>query len=135
MPGRSGRRGGSIGLALTPLVDIVFLLLVFFMLTAHFVEERALDVQLPEARTGEPQKPQEWLTVTLRKDGRLFVGEKAVSRRRLEETLAERLAENPARRIRVRGDTQADLGALVGIMDAARGVGAGAVDLVTHGTE
>ena len=44
MRGRAGRRGASIGLNLTPLIDIVFLLLVFFMLTAHFVGERRVRV-------------------------------------------------------------------------------------------
>ena len=46
-----GRRSSHVP-NLTPLIDIVFLLLIFFMLTSHFVREDALDIQLPEAESG-----------------------------------------------------------------------------------
>lgn len=131
MPGRTGR-GASIGLSLTPLIDIVFLLLVFFMLTAHFVEERALDIQLPEARTGQARQTEEPLTVVLGPDGEVRVAGEAVAREHLGEALRSGLAGRPDRRVRIRGDARADLGAMVEVLDAARGAGARALDVATR---
>lgn len=133
MPGRGGRRGGSVGLSLTPLIDIVFLLLVFFMLTAHFVEEQDLEVQLPEAQSGEPREQEGPLTVTLREDGELMVEGAVVPPGQLEAVLRRNLEGRPKRQVRVRGDTEADLGAMVEIMDAARAAGAETLDMATRG--
>ena len=58
---------------LTPLIDIVFLLLVFFMLTANFIEEKEIEVRLPEAENGAVAQEEKPVVVSITKEG-IFIG-------------------------------------------------------------
>ena len=71
-----GRRRISHVPNLTPLIDIVFLLLVFFMLTSHFVREDTIVVDLPVADSGESIEDDEQLEVVIDAQGRIIVNEK-----------------------------------------------------------
>ena len=131
MTARRRRGGASLGLNLTPLIDIVFLLLVFFMLTAHFVEERTLAVELPEARTSGADGETRPLTVTIGPRGGIRLDGEAVAPKRLAPALRRHLAGD-RRLVRVRGDRQAAMGRLVKVMDAARAAGAGGVAIAAR---
>jgi len=67
------RRRASTILNLTPLIDIVFLLLVFFMLTSHFIEDQAIDVDLPKAKNGNEAIEREYVEVVVNSNGELLV--------------------------------------------------------------
>ncbi len=125
------RRKTSFGLNLTPLIDVVFLLLVFFMLTAHFVEERALDVDLPEAEANaaEAEPPQVEIIITA--DGNLLLNGKKTEPEALEAGLRDALSTPGPGTVQLRGDRAAHLGLAVQVMDAARKVGAKSMDIVT----
>lgn len=126
------RRRSSFGLNLTPLIDIVFLLLVFFMLTAHFVEERALDVDLPktEATSAEKERPQ--AEILIDQDGALWLNGEMVLPETLEDTLRRILHAPGDKTVRLRGDRTAQLELVVQAMDAARRAGARSLDIVTR---
>ena len=127
------RRRSSFGLNLTPLIDIVFLLLVFFMLTAHFVRDDAVSVELPQAQSGEPLEPDEGaLVLLLDREGRVLLGEREVKPEELERVLRSRLHARVNKEVRLRGDRQADLGVAVQVMDAARMAGAESFDIITE---
>jgi biopolymer transport protein ExbD len=119
-------------LNLTPLIDIVFLLLVFFMLTAHFIEDEAIDIQLPEAVSSQPTHEDESVEVILLPDGGIRVDGKPTSMERLEETLREALQANSKRFIRLKGDQAAQFGTGIKIIDAARNAGAESLDILTE---
>jgi biopolymer transport protein ExbD len=127
-----GRRRTSHVPNLTPLIDIVFLLLVFFMLTSHFVREDAIDIDLPVADSGEAIEEDEQLEVVLDAQGRILIHDHFVEPESLEATLREALSAKNEKVVRVRGDRAAALGRAVIVLDASRKAGAQAVDIVTE---
>jgi len=86
-------------LGLTPLIDIVFLLLIFFLVATRFAEEeREMDVMLPEASEAQPltSKPRE-LFINIDADGQYFVTGKVVSLDELQPILDAAYVNNPGR--------------------------------------
>ncbi len=126
-----GRRRTSHVPNLTPLIDIVFLLLVFFMLTSHFVRDEVLNIDLPEADSGEALDEPEQVEVIINEDGEYSVNSQRVSLEALEQLLIIELSEQKEKVVRIRGDENVDLGIAIGAFDAARKAGASGVDIVT----
>ena len=127
------RRRSSFGLNLTPLIDIVFLLLVFFMLTAHFVRDNAVTVELPEARSGEAvEENEEALEILLDREGKIHIQQLEVKPDELERVLRSKLHSRINKQVRLRGDRDANLGLTVQVMDAARLAGAESFDIITE---
>ncbi len=128
-----GRRRSSQVPNLTPLIDIVFLLLVFFMLTSHFVQEQALNIDLPVADSGEVVTEDNQLEVVLDAEGRFLISDHFVEPDNLESVLAQQLGEREEDHlVRIRGDRDAPLGLAVTVLDAASKAGASGVDIVTE---
>mgnify|MGYP001162698765 FL=1 len=84
-------------LSLTPLIDIVFLLLIFFLVATRFAEEdRKLEVQLPTASEAQPmtEEPDE-IAININEEGRFFVGGKFIDEKELFELLRTARINNP----------------------------------------
>lgn len=126
------RRHSNVVLNLTPLIDIVFLLLVFFMLTAHFIEEERVDIDLPKASSGEPIEDDRYVTVMLTPAGEVLVDGETVILAELAETLRGALHAPDKKFVRLKGDRVAHFGKAVQIIDAARVAGAQALDIQTE---
>lgn len=127
-----GRRKAGQMPNLTPLIDIVFLLLVFFMLTSHFVREQSLNIDLPVADSGEAVNEDGQLEVVINTEGLFLIDEHIVEEQNLEGVLRQHLADRREKLVRVRGDRGAPLGQAVTVLDAARKAGADSVDIVTE---
>jgi len=119
-------------LNLTPLIDIVFLLLVFFMLTAHFIEDEAIAIDLPEAQHSAASEDDGFVEITMASDGKLLVDGHITSLETLEETLKGALHAPEKRFVRLKGDHAAQFGLGVKIIDAARAAGAESLDILTE---
>jgi biopolymer transport protein ExbD len=117
---------------LTPLIDIVFLLLIFFMLTSHFVRDDALNIQLPEAESGELLDEKKSIEVIINADGQWLYREQVLNEETLQPALQKDLLGREAKRVRIRGDRASDLGGAVTVLDIARRAGATGVDIVTE---
>ena len=130
--GYERKRHSSITLNLTPLIDIVFLLLVFFMLTAHFIEEQSIDIALPKANSSDASPEDAYVDVILTPAGELLVEGKSTASDELVEVLKGALHAPNKRFVRLRGDQAAEFGKAVGIIDAARIAGAESVDILTE---
>ncbi|MBT3015820.1 MAG: biopolymer transporter ExbD [Candidatus Thiodiazotropha endolucinida] len=126
------KRRSSQVLNLTPLIDIVFLLLVFFMLTAHFIEDEAIDIQLPVAESSLPSDDDDTVEVALLPNGDLLVDGRAATLDNLEDTLRGALHAPSKRYVRLKGDQAAAFGAGVKVIDAARSAGAESLDILTE---
>ncbi|MES9824939.1 MAG: biopolymer transporter ExbD [Candidatus Thiodiazotropha endolucinida] len=126
------KRRSSQVLNLTPLIDIVFLLLVFFMLTAHFIEDEAIDIQLPVAESSRPSVDDDTVEVVLLPNGELLVDGRAATLGNLEDTLRGALHAPNKRYVRLKGDQAAAFGAGVKVIDAARSAGAESLDILTE---
>lgn len=118
--------------SLTPLIDIVFLLLVFFMLTAHFVKDDVLDITLPEAESATTLDNEDAIEIVLDKQGHITVKQKHIAVSELDKVLKEMLHGRKNKQVILRGDEIAQLGLTVKVMDAARKAGAKSLDIVTQ---
>jgi len=111
------------GFQLAPLVDIVFLLLVFFLVaTTYLDEEKDLAVKLPSAANagGGPGTRLERVLVNVRSDGTIILEKRPVSREELYRALVEARRANPEIPVVLRGDLAATHGEIVGILDLCR---------------
>ena len=125
-------RRSSQPLNLTPLIDIVFLLLVFFMLTAHFVQDQGLPVELPEANSALSLDNDKPIELLISSTGEItYAGEKLMPEH-LHHRLSALLANRSDKRVMIRGDAGASLGDSIKVLDAARQAGASGVDIVTR---
>ena len=110
-------------LSLTPLIDIVFLLLIFFLVATRFAEEeRELDVVLPDASEARPltSKPRE-LFVNIDKDGRYYVTAKVVNLPQLQKILEAAYVNNPGRAsVVIRADKRSRLEYTVAVINACK---------------
>lgn len=111
---------------LTPLIDVVFLLLIFFMVTTTFNREAELKIELPEASAKPEQQQQDILEIVIDADGRYFVNRQAVINTQIE-TLKRALQEaadgrtNPP--LVITADARTHYQAVITAMDAAAQLG------------
>jgi biopolymer transport protein ExbD len=117
-------------LDLTPLIDVVFQLLIFFMLSATFVVQSSIQIEMPEAE-GAAQLEQKDLSITLAYGtdgpggkGKIYVDSTEVaSLEELTSVLAAKVSEQPDVMLLVRTDTRTDTGRLVEVLGLASSVG------------
>ena len=118
-----------------PLIDVVFLLLVFFIysmlsMTVH----RGLPVNLPTASTATVDK-ETFITITLQRDGRLFLEDREVDTRTLPTFLIEQKKRNPNIQVYLRADREARYQRAVEVMDLVRSAGIHKLALETQWEE
>ncbi len=126
-----GRRRTSHIPNLTPLIDIVFLLLIFFMLTSHFVRDEVINIDLPEADSGEALDEPQQVEVVINEAGEFSIDKQIISQDKLQDVLEDKLKNQEEKIVRIRGDENVDLGIAIEAFDAARKAGADGVDIVT----
>lgn len=117
------------GLDITPLVDVVFQLLIFFMLTASFISQPGIKINLPKAVTSEVVQEKN-ATITITRDSLLYFNEKLISETELKEKLTEAAKANKA--ILIKADRGTSLGKVVGIWDLCRDSGIAQINIATN---
>jgi biopolymer transport protein ExbD len=118
----SRRPPRRVALELTPLVDVVLMLVIFFMLTTTFVVGTGIQVDLPQGRAVEqPHKSD--AVITLTKEGRLYYQDARVSLEKLRAALQQTYQQQPGMRLVIEADTQVQHGQVVEVMDMAKLVG------------
>ena len=125
------RRKYSIGMPLTSLIDIVFMLLIYFLLTTNFLVDEGITIKLPQARAAAPQTQQE-ITVYVDKDGQAYLLDQKVPEDMLFKRLKEMIGEEADRLVVVKADRSAILNRVVKVMDLAKAAGAGRLCLATE---
>ena len=119
------------GLNITPLVDIVFLLLIFFLLTAFFIKPEGLGVRLPQAH-GAPLSGEEEIIVVVQADGGVVLSGVEVSLEELAEQVRKALTEAPSRPVVIKADRRVVLGKAVQVMDRVKKAGAQKLVIATE---
>ena len=118
-------------LGMAPLIDVVFQLLLFFMLTSTFVAPEAVGLTLPGSRSAAPAEPKP-VTVELTRAGSVLVDGREVAIEELAELLRPRLQQSEDRTVWLRADGGADVQRMVSVVDEIRAAGGKGVALATE---
>jgi biopolymer transport protein ExbD len=128
---KNRRKRYQIQTPLTSLIDIVFMLLIYFLLTTNFMVDEGIKVKLPQAKAAAPQT-EEVITVYVDEHGRAFLGTDEVPLDRLFSRLQERIGSRQDELVVVRADRSVILNKAVKVMDIAKAAGAGRLCLATE---
>jgi biopolymer transport protein ExbD len=118
------------GINVTPMVDITLVLLIIFMVTASFVSDSALKVNLPKASTPEAA-PTSSLTLSQKRDGSLLLMGQPVRQEALQALLADEVAKNAGLRVTLASDEGLSYGQVVAVIDLIKKAGVTRVALAT----
>jgi biopolymer transport protein ExbD len=119
--GRDLTEGGT-GPDMTPMIDMIFQLLIFFLLTSFFILP-AVNVALPRSRSQQTQPPSA-LSLTIERDGGLLLAGRRVEMGELQALLATALVQRNDRTVVIQSDRGVPFGRVVQVMEAARDGGA-----------
>ena len=113
---------------MTPMLDVVFIMLIFFIVTASFVKEAGVDVTRQQASTAEP-KDSANLFIAITKTGQIWIDRRVVDVRSVRANIERLHAENPQGAVVVQADKDSKNGLLVQVLDAAKAAGVDNVSL------
>lgn len=126
---RSTRSGVELNIA--PLIDMVFILLIFFLVTTSFVKETGVEVNRPTAATAVSQ-PKATILIGIDGADRIFFDNREVDVRAVRANVERALAENPEGAVVVVADRASTTGTTIEVMDGARLAGAANVSLAAR---
>jgi biopolymer transport protein ExbB len=115
---------------LTPMLDIVFIMLIFFIVTAVFVRETGVDVNRPDAQTDQP-KSNIAVLIAITEDNRVFIDGRQIEVREARIQIERLRSDNPKGPVIIQADEGADTGVAVEVMDQARLAGAPSISIAT----
>lgn len=113
------RKKADTNLNIAPLIDIVFLLLIFFVLSSHFVSHKGFKVKLPKAVHAQTQK-NEQVTVFIDKDGGIFLNDSEIKFDQLKPLIRSELTKANSKTVVIKADEDVSLGLAVKVMDIAK---------------
>ena len=107
---------------MTPMLDVVFILLIFFIVTASFVKEAGIDVNRPEAATAV-KKERANILVDISDKGDIWINKRKVDIRSVQANIERLKAENPQGTVVIQADKKSTTDTLIKVMDSARAAG------------
>lgn len=123
---RSTGDSGNTGLTLAPMIDVVFLLLIFFMVSTTFITRPGLKLNLPESTSTTKTPGKRWV-VSIEKNGQLHLNQKSIRLDRLKTTLAK-----TPKPVLIRADEAVSHGIVVTVLDSVKSAGIDSVNLSTE---
>ena len=109
-------------LDITPMIDIVFIMLIFFIVTATFVKEAGIDVNRPDAATAVKQEKANIL-IAIDADNRVWIDRRQIDIRAVRPNIERLHAENPQGSVVIQADKASTTETLIKVMDASRSAG------------
>ncbi|MGQ9560598.1 MAG: ExbD/TolR family protein [Candidatus Oleimicrobiaceae bacterium] len=119
---------------ITSLIDVLFLLLIFFMVSSTFLEQPGMKLDLPASKSFEVEQQKE-LIVHISQEGQLFLGERPVELDSLKEQLQREMARDRERPLVLKADKAAAHGRVVEVMDVAKQAGVRKIVIATRVAE
>ena len=128
---KSVRKEEDADIDITPMLDIVFIMLIFFIVTATFVKESGIDVTRPDAETAIKQN-RVAILIAIRDNNEIWINRRKVDLASVRANVEKLHAENPQGGAVIQADRQAETGVLVEIMDQVRLAGVGAISIAAE---
>ena len=107
---------------MTPMLDVVFIMLIFFIVTASFVKEAGIDVNRPEAATAV-KKDRANILIAISDKGEIWINKRRIDVRAVQANIELLHAENPQGTVVIQADKKATTETLIKVMDASRAAG------------
>ena len=107
---------------ITPMLDVVFIMLIFFIVTASFVKESGIEVNRPDAQTAE-LKEKANILIAITANNQIFVDRRRVDPRAVRANIERLHAENPQGTVVIQADKESKTETLIQVMDASRQAG------------
>lgn len=128
----SRRQSGAMAeVNMTPLIDMVFILLIFFIVTTSFVKETGVDVSRPSAKTAV-KKEHANILIAIKPNGEIWMDKRLVDRRAVRANVERMHAENPEGSVIILADKESKTGLLIEAMDQARLAGVANVSIAAE---
>jgi biopolymer transport protein ExbD len=115
---------------LTPMLDVVFIMLIFFIVVASFIKEAGIEVNRPDNNQSDPSDATSIL-VQVRSDDQIWMENRRVDARAVRANIQRLLAADPEAPVSIKVDKGATANTVVDVADAAREAGAGTVNWAT----
>jgi len=125
------RRGAVAEINMTPLIDMVFILLIFFIVTTSFVKETGVDVSRPSAKTAV-KKELANILISITPNDEVWMDKRRIDRRAVRANVERMHAENPEGSVIILADKEAKTGLLIEVMDQARLAGVANVSIAAE---
>jgi biopolymer transport protein ExbD len=119
MPARRRREEEETEINITPMLDIVFIMLIFFIVTTSFVKEPGISPQRPTAETAA-EKTRGNVLIAISQTGQIWMDKRSIELNQVRALVESALAENPESSAVIIADEQADSGILIDLMDQIR---------------
>lgn len=122
MASATRKRGIIAEINVTPLVDIMLVLLIIFMLTANLIAKQAIEVELPRASQSTSLNPTT-LAITLTREGSLYLNAKPTTPAGLREAVSAAVSKDPKTQAIISGDKSVSHGRVVWVLDVVKSLG------------
>ena len=116
---------------ITPMLDVVFILLIFFIVTANFIKEPGLEVNRPDSETAEPTENAAIL-IAVGNAGEIYMDGRRIDKRQVKANVVRLLAENPQGSVVIQADEKATADTIMAVMDGAREAGVYNISLASE---
>ncbi len=125
------KRYGNSFFNTAPLVDMVFLLLLFFVLTSHLIKESAIKITLPESKTATAET-RDVITISITEENTVYIMNMQVKIEDIKREITKIVKNRDADFIQIKADKSADVGVLVSVIDGVRLAGIRNYSIITE---
>jgi len=129
MKRRISKQGADTEVDLTPMLDVVFIMLIFFIVTATFIREKGLDVLRPDESDTPPPPNMQAIVISIDANNDVWIEARIVDERAVRANVERLRAETPDAPVLVQADREANTGVVIRTMDQAKQAGAAAVSI------
>lgn len=112
---------------LTPMLDVVFIMLIFFIVTASFIKEPGVDINRPDATTAGAVKTP--ILVAITSDNKIWINKNQFEPRQVKDQLKILFQETPKGKVVIQADKEANIKTVTEVAQAAREIGAGEISI------
>ena len=116
MRGRQSKQADEASVDLTPMLDVVFILLIFFIVTAQFIKEPGVDISRTDVENAERQNPL-GILIAIDEESEIYIDKEVVTLQEVGFRIRELREDNPKGRLVVQADEDSDAGVLISLME------------------